>query len=57
MHDPASELRRTRHRRRSGFVKLHSLVTTLGQQRTEAEPGRLGVFGLTRQDVDLRHAA
>jgi hypothetical protein len=26
---------------------LHSWVTALGQQGTEAEPGRLGVLGLT----------
>ena len=35
--------------RTSGSVKLHSWVTTLGQQRTEAEPGRLGVLRLTRR--------
>jgi hypothetical protein len=41
------EVHRTRHRRTSGSVKLHSWVTTLGQQGTEAEPGRLGVLRLT----------
>jgi hypothetical protein len=32
--------------RSSGSVKVYSWVTTLGQQGTEAEPGRLGVFKL-----------
>jgi hypothetical protein len=45
MHDPASELWRTRHRRRSGAVKLHSWITVLGQQGTEAERGRSVNFG------------
>jgi len=37
MHDPGSEGRRTRHRRTSGAVKLHSWVTALGQQGTEPD--------------------
>ena len=28
-------------------MKLHSWISALGQQGTEAEPGRLGVLGLT----------
>src|ERR671910_3664262 len=31
------EVRRTHHRRTSGSVKLHSWVTTLGQQGTEPD--------------------
>jgi len=30
-------------------VKLHSWITALGQQGTEAEPRRLGVLRLTHQ--------
>jgi hypothetical protein len=30
-----------------GSVKLHFWVTALGQQRMKANPGRLGVLGLT----------
>src|SRR5919107_1539117 len=33
------EVRRTHHRRTSGSVKLHSWVTTLGQQDTEVQDG------------------
>ena len=40
-----SEVRRTRHRRTSGSVKLHSWVTAFGQQGTEAERGRSVNFG------------
>jgi hypothetical protein len=42
-----AEVRRTRHMRTSGAVELHSWVTTLGQQGTEAEPERLGILRLT----------
>jgi hypothetical protein len=37
------------HGRTSGSVQLHSWITALGQQSTEAEPGRLGVLRLTYQ--------
>src|SRR5215203_4780239 len=40
------EVPRMHHAPTSGSVKLHSLVTALGQQRTEAEPRRLGVVRL-----------
>src|SRR5215213_7929118 len=40
-----SEVRRTRHRRTSGSVKVHSWVTAFGQQGTEAERGRSVNFG------------
>jgi hypothetical protein len=36
------EVRRMHPGRTSGSVKLHSWITALGQQGTEAEPGRLG---------------
>src|SRR5215218_8451758 len=41
------EVRRIHHGRTSGSVKLHSWISALGQQGTEAEPGRLGVLRLT----------
>src|SRR5687767_15874730 len=39
------EVRRTHHRRTSGSVKLHSWVTTLGQQGTEVQGGRSSTSG------------
>src|SRR5918993_4343347 len=41
------EVRSRHHAPTSGSVKLHSWSTAFGQQSTEAEPGRLGVFILT----------
>jgi hypothetical protein len=43
----SSEVPRMHHAPTSDSVKLHSWVTVIGQQRTEVEPGRLGVFVLT----------
>src|SRR5215211_6140671 len=47
------EVRREPHRRTSGTVKLHSWVTAIGQQGTEAETRRLGVLGLTYRPAPL----
>src|SRR5215211_8336904 len=41
------EVRRIHHRRTSGSVKLHSWVTTLGQQGTEVQVGRSSTLGCT----------
>src|SRR5215213_6118134 len=48
------EVRRTHHRRASGSVKLHSRVTTLGQQGTEVQDGRSSTLGYKSR---LRHRA
>ena len=48
------EVRRARERRTSGTVELHSWVSALREQGTEAEPGRLGVLGLTYPSRPLR---
>ena len=42
------------HRRTSGTVKSHSSFASLSQQGTEAEPGWLGVLGLTHPCSPLR---
>src|SRR5215208_3467446 len=41
------EVRSLHHARTSDNVKLHSWISALGQQGTQAESGRLGVLGLT----------
>src|SRR5919107_1497833 len=46
------ERRRIYHGRTSGSVKVHSWITVLGQQGTEAETGRLGVLRLTCPSSD-----